>query len=111
MHTTCRDGVAIIKRLRQDLHRDSVRDPAMTSGSGRLKEDLETSMWRRRQDFKATACFSTEIVLNAILSQFKWICDMTNPKANELYLNGMEDILDDRDSLEARKLTAEKSKE
>ncbi|GKC51843.1 hypothetical protein Tco_1074588 [Tanacetum coccineum] len=39
------DGVAIIKRRRQDLHRDGVRDPAMASGRGQLKEDLESSMW------------------------------------------------------------------
>ncbi|GJV80675.1 hypothetical protein Tco_1516545 [Tanacetum coccineum] len=55
MHTTRGDGVAIIERRRQDLHRDGVRDPATTSGRGRLKEDLESSTWRRRQDFKATS--------------------------------------------------------
>ncbi|GKC69798.1 hypothetical protein Tco_1115681, partial [Tanacetum coccineum] len=48
------DGVAIIKRLRQDLHRDGVRDPVTASGRGRLKEDLESSTWRRRHNFKAT---------------------------------------------------------
>ncbi|GJZ24158.1 reverse transcriptase domain-containing protein [Tanacetum coccineum] len=47
------DGVAIIKRWRQDLHRDGVRDPATMSGRGQLKEDLESSTWRRCQDFKA----------------------------------------------------------
>ncbi|GJT93097.1 MAK10-like protein [Tanacetum coccineum] len=31
-----------------------VRDPVTSSGRGRLKEDLESSMWRRRHDFKAT---------------------------------------------------------
>nr|GEU83670.1 hypothetical protein [Tanacetum cinerariifolium] len=41
----------------------------------------------------------------AVLSMFKWICDMTDPKANEL------DILDDGYSLESRKLMVEKSKE
>ncbi|GJT43997.1 mutator type transposase [Tanacetum coccineum] len=45
--------VAIIKRRRQDLHRDDVRDPTTTSGRGRLKEDLESSTWRRRHNFKA----------------------------------------------------------
>ncbi|GKC67898.1 MAK10-like protein, partial [Tanacetum coccineum] len=48
------DDVTIIERRCQDLHRDGVRDPAMASGHGRLKEDLESSTWRRRQDFKAT---------------------------------------------------------
>nr|GEW26405.1 hypothetical protein [Tanacetum cinerariifolium] len=40
------DGVAIIKQRRQDLHRDRVRDLTMASGRVRLKEDLESSMWR-----------------------------------------------------------------
>ncbi|GJV22572.1 putative reverse transcriptase domain-containing protein [Tanacetum coccineum] len=48
MHTEHGDGVTIIKRRRQDLHREGVRDPATASGRGRLKEDLESSMWRRR---------------------------------------------------------------
>ncbi|GJV35781.1 hypothetical protein Tco_1408258 [Tanacetum coccineum] len=38
--------VKIIKRRRQDLHRNGVRDLAMASGCGQLKEDLESSMWR-----------------------------------------------------------------
>ncbi|GJX86295.1 zinc finger, CCHC-type containing protein [Tanacetum coccineum] len=54
VHTYRGDGVAILKRRRQDLHRDSVRDLATASGRGGLKEDLESSMWRRSQDFKAT---------------------------------------------------------
>ncbi|GJY58099.1 multidrug resistance-associated protein 5 [Tanacetum coccineum] len=37
------DGVAIIKRQRQDLHHDGVRDQATASGRGQLKEDLEPS--------------------------------------------------------------------
>ncbi|GKB56797.1 MAK10-like protein [Tanacetum coccineum] len=55
MHTARGDGVAIIKRRHQDLHRDGVRDPATASGCGRLKEDLESSTWRWHQDFKATS--------------------------------------------------------
>ncbi|GJX07212.1 hypothetical protein Tco_0195144 [Tanacetum coccineum] len=47
------DGVPIIKRRRQDLHREGVRDPATASERGRLKEDLESSTWRWRHDFKA----------------------------------------------------------
>ncbi|GKC52302.1 hypothetical protein Tco_1075047 [Tanacetum coccineum] len=38
------DGVAGIKRRRRDLSSDGVRDLATTSGRGRLKEDLESSM-------------------------------------------------------------------
>ncbi|GJY94062.1 MAK10-like protein [Tanacetum coccineum] len=54
VHTERGDGVAIIKRQRQDLHRDGVRDPVTALGRGRLKEDLEPSTWRWRHNFKAT---------------------------------------------------------
>ncbi|GJR69025.1 hypothetical protein Tco_0015090 [Tanacetum coccineum] len=43
------DGVASIKRRRRDQSSDGVRIMAMASGRGRLKEDLESSTWRRRQ--------------------------------------------------------------
>ncbi|GJR06204.1 putative reverse transcriptase domain-containing protein [Tanacetum coccineum] len=56
MHTVRGDGVAGIKRCRCDLSGDGVRNLATTLGRGRLKEDLESSTWRRRQDFKATPC-------------------------------------------------------
>nr|GEW84111.1 hypothetical protein [Tanacetum cinerariifolium] len=48
------DGVAGIKRRRRDLSSDGVRDLVTTSGRGRLKEDLESSMWRRLRDFSTT---------------------------------------------------------
>ncbi|GJR66635.1 hypothetical protein Tco_0012700 [Tanacetum coccineum] len=48
------DGVAGIKRRRRDLSSDGVRNFATALGRGRLKEDLESSTWRRHQDFKAT---------------------------------------------------------
>ncbi|GJW15443.1 hypothetical protein Tco_0019576 [Tanacetum coccineum] len=54
MHTARGDGVSIIKRRRQDLHHEGVRDLVTTPGRGRLKEDLESSTWRRHHDFKAT---------------------------------------------------------
>ncbi|GJY62316.1 retrovirus-related pol polyprotein from transposon TNT 1-94 [Tanacetum coccineum] len=47
MHTVRGDGVAGIKRRRRDLSGDGVRNLAMASGRGRLKEDLESSTWRR----------------------------------------------------------------
>ncbi|GJT53650.1 hypothetical protein Tco_0988704 [Tanacetum coccineum] len=43
VHTTRGDGVTIIKKRHQDLHRDDVRDPAMAPGRDQLKEDLESS--------------------------------------------------------------------
>ncbi|GJU51207.1 hypothetical protein Tco_1220762 [Tanacetum coccineum] len=48
------DDVVGIKRGRRDLSGDDVRYLATASGCGRLKEDLESSTRRRRQDFKAT---------------------------------------------------------
>ncbi|GKB69175.1 retrotransposon protein, putative, ty1-copia subclass [Tanacetum coccineum] len=48
------DGVADIKRCRRNLSGDDIRKMTMASGRGRLKEDLESSTWRRRQDLKAT---------------------------------------------------------
>ncbi|GJX44894.1 hypothetical protein Tco_0261570 [Tanacetum coccineum] len=45
------DGIAGIKRRRRGLYSDGVRNFKMASGRGRLKEDLESSTWRRRQDF------------------------------------------------------------
>ncbi|GJR47051.1 MAK10-like protein [Tanacetum coccineum] len=47
------DGVAGIKRRRRDLSSDGVKNLATASGRDRLKEDLESSTWRRRQDYKA----------------------------------------------------------
>nr|GEU58736.1 MAK10-like protein [Tanacetum cinerariifolium] len=51
MHTVAGDGVAGIKRRRRDVSSDCVWNFAMASGHGRLKEDLESSTWRWRQDY------------------------------------------------------------
>ncbi|GKD07454.1 hypothetical protein Tco_1187139 [Tanacetum coccineum] len=53
MQTVARDGVTGIKRRRRNLSSDGVRNLETTSGRGRLKEDLESSTWRRRLDYKA----------------------------------------------------------
>ncbi|GJV51357.1 hypothetical protein Tco_1447098 [Tanacetum coccineum] len=45
------DGIVGIKRCRRDVSSDGVRNFATVSGRGQLKEDLESSTWRRRQDF------------------------------------------------------------
>ncbi|GJY39691.1 zinc finger, CCHC-type containing protein [Tanacetum coccineum] len=50
MHTVAGDGIAGIKRRRHDLYSDGVKNFATASGRGRLKEDLESSMWRRRNN-------------------------------------------------------------
>ncbi|GKE16941.1 hypothetical protein Tco_1424518, partial [Tanacetum coccineum] len=49
------DDVTGIKRRCRDLSNDGIRNLATASGGGRLKEDLESSTWQRRQDFKATS--------------------------------------------------------
>ncbi|GKD78518.1 hypothetical protein Tco_1341139 [Tanacetum coccineum] len=51
MHTVAGDGVAGVKQRRRDLYSDDVRNLATASICGRLKEDLESSTWRRCQDF------------------------------------------------------------
>ncbi|GJT67519.1 ribonuclease H-like domain-containing protein [Tanacetum coccineum] len=48
------DGVTGIKRRRRDLSSDGVWNLATALGRGRLKEDLEWSMWRWRQEYKGT---------------------------------------------------------
>ncbi|GJX00573.1 hypothetical protein Tco_0184486 [Tanacetum coccineum] len=48
------DGVASIKRRRRDLFGDGVWNLETASGHSRLKEDLESSTYRRRQDNNAT---------------------------------------------------------
>ncbi|GJX77614.1 hypothetical protein Tco_0324425 [Tanacetum coccineum] len=48
--TVAGDGVAGIKRRRRDVSDNDVRNFATASGRGRLKDDLESSTWRRRQD-------------------------------------------------------------
>ncbi|GJV04915.1 retrovirus-related pol polyprotein from transposon TNT 1-94 [Tanacetum coccineum] len=51
-HCVAGDGVASIKRRRRDQSSDGVRIMATVSGRGRLKEDLESSTWQRRQEHK-----------------------------------------------------------
>nr|GEU30404.1 hypothetical protein [Tanacetum cinerariifolium] len=53
--TVARDDVGSIKRRRRDQSSNDVKIMVTTLGRGRLKEDLESSMWRRRQDCKATS--------------------------------------------------------
>nr|GEX15370.1 retrovirus-related Pol polyprotein from transposon TNT 1-94 [Tanacetum cinerariifolium] len=54
MQIVAGEGVIGVKRRRHDLSSDGVRNLATTLGLGRPKEDLESSTWRRRQDYKAT---------------------------------------------------------
>ncbi|GJV95115.1 hypothetical protein Tco_1546692 [Tanacetum coccineum] len=59
MHTVRGDGVAGIKRRRRDLYGDGVRNLATASGRGRLKEDLESSTWRRRTRLRTSEVLSS----------------------------------------------------
>ncbi|GJR33698.1 hypothetical protein Tco_1209382 [Tanacetum coccineum] len=44
------DSITSIKRRHRDQSSNGVRIVATASGCGRLKEDLESSTWRRRQE-------------------------------------------------------------
>ncbi|GJX96378.1 hypothetical protein Tco_0352176 [Tanacetum coccineum] len=50
MHIMHGDGVAGMKRRCRDLYGDDVSNFVTALGRGRLKEDLESSMWRRHED-------------------------------------------------------------
>ncbi|GJT62034.1 hypothetical protein Tco_1005567 [Tanacetum coccineum] len=50
--------VAITKRRRHDFHSDDVTDLAMASECSRLKEDLESSTWRRKDFAKSVKAIS-----------------------------------------------------
>ncbi|GJU07421.1 reverse transcriptase domain-containing protein [Tanacetum coccineum] len=50
MNTMAGDGVIGIKQHRPDVSSDAVKNFVTTSGRGRLKEDLESSMWRRSHE-------------------------------------------------------------
>ncbi|GKB73259.1 hypothetical protein Tco_0934671, partial [Tanacetum coccineum] len=94
------DKLRLDKRL---LVQPAGRLDSQSAGSCRDEGKTPASSAAEKPSRAAGACFSSEIVLNVILSQFKSFVSK--------YLNGMEDILDDGDSLEARKLTVGKSKE
>ncbi|GJY89170.1 hypothetical protein Tco_0503798 [Tanacetum coccineum] len=51
-----------IKRRRRDLSSDGVRDLVMASGRGQLKEDLESSMQRWRQNYNRAAIASAILI-------------------------------------------------
>ncbi|GJW78959.1 hypothetical protein Tco_0140641 [Tanacetum coccineum] len=48
------DGVAGIKRRHRDPSSDDVRDLVTASGCSRHNEDLKSSTWQQRHDYKAT---------------------------------------------------------
>ncbi|GJY08969.1 retrovirus-related pol polyprotein from transposon TNT 1-94 [Tanacetum coccineum] len=50
MHTVAGDGITGMKRRCRDVSSDSVRNFVTALGRSRLKEDLESSTWRQRQD-------------------------------------------------------------
>ncbi|GJZ87145.1 hypothetical protein Tco_0658755, partial [Tanacetum coccineum] len=85
MHTMRRDGVEGIKRRRCDLYGDGVRNLVTASGRGRLKEDLESSTWRRRQDFKAMS--SQRFSLFTIKPKIRVFFDEPEPQLEDIGLN------------------------
>ncbi|GJT50513.1 retrotransposon protein, putative, ty3-gypsy subclass [Tanacetum coccineum] len=81
MHTVRGDSIAGIKRRRRDLYGDGVRNLVTALGRGRLKEDLESSTWRRHQDFKATPSLTESAHFLSIREDFKM------DRLARLYLN------------------------
>nr|GEW03132.1 hypothetical protein [Tanacetum cinerariifolium] len=79
----------------------------LRSCAGRLVCDCEVEFAFSSYFINCRSYFGPGSVLNAILSQLR----IDTLSLVSKYLNGMEDILDDGDSMEARKLTVEKSKE
>nr|GEX84198.1 retrotransposon Orf1 [Tanacetum cinerariifolium] len=56
LFTVCGDGVAGIKRRRHWIDHDfGVKILATASGRDRLRKDIESSTWQRRQEHKATS--------------------------------------------------------
>ncbi|GKB80520.1 hypothetical protein Tco_0947415 [Tanacetum coccineum] len=91
MHTVRGDGVAGIKRHRRDLSGDGVWNLATASGRGRLKEDLESSTWRRlrcwsiKRKGSYTSCSKSliedrgdEVVLSMLLVDFKNVFNLVD---------------------------------
>ncbi|GJX03281.1 putative reverse transcriptase domain-containing protein [Tanacetum coccineum] len=81
--TVAGDGVAGIKQHRRDQSSDGVRNMATTSRRGRLKEDLESSTWRRCQDCKAMPsrgqyAWDARVLLGGYILDFTLYQDFSN---------------------------------
>nr|GEW44284.1 hypothetical protein [Tanacetum cinerariifolium] len=61
MYTVCEEDITGIKRRRRDLYGDGVRNFATAPGCGRLKEDLESSTWRRRFRKPTFVCIDVDM--------------------------------------------------
>ncbi|GJV84497.1 hypothetical protein Tco_1524395 [Tanacetum coccineum] len=67
-----RDGVTTIKRWRHDIHGDAVRDSTTASGRGRLKVDLEPSMWQWHQgETNPSLCSSIIVIMEYLVKVSK----------------------------------------
>ncbi|GJZ93288.1 hypothetical protein Tco_0665353 [Tanacetum coccineum] len=71
MLTECGDGG--IKRHCRNLSGDGVKKMTTASDVANLKEDLESSTWRRRQDFNATPLYGNRISDHVMLKVSPWI--------------------------------------
>ncbi|GKA57927.1 hypothetical protein Tco_0757115 [Tanacetum coccineum] len=66
-------GVTSIKRCHRDQSTDGVRIMVTASGCGRLKEDLESSTWRWRQEHKAMPLRTPHQVFGAAAEEYRRI--------------------------------------
>ncbi|GJT40174.1 hypothetical protein Tco_0940039 [Tanacetum coccineum] len=106
LYTARGDGVPGIKRRRRDLSSDGIRSLATASGRGRLKDDLESSAWRRRHDFKATPSqvgvflmvqsqgYSEPAVMSSTTSVVTYIFVYTDSKPGRVFWGAGEEISD-----------------
>ncbi|GKB08281.1 hypothetical protein Tco_0836565 [Tanacetum coccineum] len=95
MHTSRGDGVTDIKRRRRDLSRDDVRNLATASGRGRLKEDLESSTWRRtalhaRAVQELYKLHIISVFVDSRLESIEQFLNNFANHANETYMNDLE---------------------
>nr|GEV16206.1 homeodomain-like protein [Tanacetum cinerariifolium] len=110
------DGVASITLRRRDLYGDGVRILAIASRRGRLKEDLESSMWRRqnadpppnnRPVLTATMCaravqelHELQIISAFVDSRLESIEQFLNNFANHPNDTDMNDLESDDESID-----------
>ncbi|GJR49612.1 hypothetical protein Tco_1400133 [Tanacetum coccineum] len=77
------DGLTVIKRRRRNLSSNGVRDLVTASGRGRLKEDLESSTLRWRQDYKEHLKMEMEIPCSNKI-KFITACSFSNDSFEDI---------------------------
>nr|GEV90446.1 hypothetical protein [Tanacetum cinerariifolium] len=75
------DGVASVTRRCHDQSSNGIKIMETTSGRGRLKEDLESSTWRRHQERKALDAFENDgFIMNSLEDDEEDMLDIDDEK-------------------------------